>query len=275
MEIKLARTFLEILRQGSFSTAAESLHVTQTTVTARMQALEEHLGCRLLKRDRGGITMTGDGERFADHAAQLVQTWETLQRELPMPRGIDRIVAIGGEASLWHPLLSRWMRELRETYPRLAVRIQIGERRELQQRLARGGLDAVLVHQADYWPGMQVTLVQEEKLIMVQTPDAGASAPYIYVDWGEVFRREHDAVLPHLASPVMMLNLGPLALEYLLANAGSGYFRLSAVQDYLDNGRLQRVPDMPEFAYPVYLVHPRGRLSSHLEEALTLLHHQT
>lgn len=271
MEIELARTFLEILRQGSFSAAAKVLHVTQTTVTARMSKLEGHLQCRLLQRSRGGITMTGDGERFADHAAQLVQIWDTLQRELPLPQGIDRVVAIGGEASLWHPLLSRWMSQLRQRFPQLAVRIQIGERHELQQKLTRGALDAVLVHQADYWPGMQVALVQEEKLVMVKTPGAGADAPYVYVDWGEVFRREHDAVLPQLASPVMMLNLGPLALEYLLANAGSGYFRLSAVQDYLDAGRLERVPRMPEFAYPVYLVHPRERLSPHLRDALSLL----
>lgn len=271
MEIELARTFLEILRQGSFSTAAETLHVTQTTVTARMHKLERHLECRLLERSRGGITMTSDGERFADHAAQLVQIWETLQRELPLPQGIERVVAIGGEASLWHPLLSRWMSALRRHLPQLAVRIRVGERRELQQQLSEGGLDAVLVHQADYWPGMQVSLMQEEKLVMVQTPGAGAADPYVYVDWGEVFRREHDAVLPQLASPVMMLNLGPLALEYLLANAGSGYFRLSAVRAYLDAGRLARVPDMPEFAYPVYLVHPRERLSPHLREALALL----
>ncbi|MDN6296886.1 MAG: LysR family transcriptional regulator [Halomonas sp.] len=271
MEIELARTFLEILRQGSFSAAAETLHVTQTTVTARMHKLERHLECRLLQRSRGGITMTSDGERFADHAAQLVQIWETLQRELPLPQGIERVVAIGGEASLWHPLLSRWMSALRQRLPTLAVRIRVGERRELQQQLSEGGLDAVLVHQADYWPGMQVSLMQEEKLVMVQTPGAGAADPYVYVDWGEVFRREHDAVLPQLASPVMMLNLGPLALEYLLANAGSGYFRLSAVRAYLDSGRLERVPGMPEFAYPVYLVHPRERLSPHLREALALL----
>ncbi|GAA3909807.1 LysR family transcriptional regulator [Halomonas cibimaris] len=272
MEITLARTFLEILRRGSFSDAAAALHVTQTTVTARINRLEQTLGCRLLRRDRGGIAMTGDGERFADHAAQLVQVWETLQRELPLPRGIDRVVTLGGEASLWHPLLARWLEQMRKRYPQLAVRIQVGERRALQQQLASGGLDAVLVHQADYWPGMQITLVEEDRLVMVQAPGAGDDDPYLYVDWGEVFRREHDAVLPWLASPVVMLNLGPLALDYLLANAGSGYFRLSAVQGYVDSGRLERVAQMPEFAYPVYLVQPRERFFPHLEAALALLH---
>lgn len=160
MEITLARTFLEILRRGSFSDAAAALHVTQTTVTARINRLEQTLGCRLLRRDRGGIAMTGDGERFADHAAQLVQVWETLQRELPLPRGIDRVVTLGGEASLWHPLLARWLEQMRKRYPQLAVRIQVGERRAPaaaagQRRAGRcaGAPGRLLAGHADYAGG--------------------------------------------------------------------------------------------------------------------------
>ena len=47
MDIELARTFLEIVRTGSFMAAAERLHITQTTVTARMQNLQGQLGCRI------------------------------------------------------------------------------------------------------------------------------------------------------------------------------------------------------------------------------------
>lgn len=270
----MARTFLEILRCGSFSAAGEALHITQTTVTARMHKLEQQLGCRLLTRHRGGVSMTKDGERFAEHAAQLVQIWETSQRELPLPAGIGRVLALGGEMSLWNPLLMNWLSGLRRKLPQLAVRVHVGERRELQETLAQGLLDAVLVHQADYWPGMQVELLQEEKLVMVQTPGVVGESSYLYVDWGEVFRREHDAALPHLASPVVMTNLGPLALQYLLANSGSGYFRLRAVQSCLDKGLLERVPQMPEFSYPAYLVHPRKHQPPLLEEALGVLSHQ-
>ncbi|MGO2132887.1 MAG: LysR family transcriptional regulator [Halomonas sp.] len=274
MEIETARTFLEILRCGSFSAAGESLHVTQTTVTARIHRLEEQLGCRLLVRHRGGVSMTEHGKRFSEHAAQLVQVWETLQRELPLPVGIGQVLALGGELSLWNPLMMNWLSELRRSLPQLAVRMRVGERKELQEALAQGLMDAVLVHQADYWPGMQVELLQEEKLIMVQTPRANDATTYLYVDWGETFRREHDAALPHLASPVVMTNLGPLALQYLLANSGSGYFRLSAVQSYLEQGHLERVPQMPEFSYPVYLVHAREKQPALLIEALRVLNSQ-
>ena len=48
MDIDLTRTFLEIVRSGSFIAAAERMHVTQTAITARIQKLESHLGLSLI-----------------------------------------------------------------------------------------------------------------------------------------------------------------------------------------------------------------------------------
>ena len=87
MDIDLARTFLEIIRGGSFIAAAERMHLTQTAVTARIQNLESQLGCRLFVRNRAGARLTDDGERFVAYANQLVQTWEAARRDLPLPLG--------------------------------------------------------------------------------------------------------------------------------------------------------------------------------------------
>ncbi|MGC3136610.1 LysR family transcriptional regulator, partial [Pseudomonas aeruginosa] len=62
-------------------------------------------------------------------------------------------------------------------------------------------------------------------------------------------------------------NLGPLALQYIMQNGGSGYFRTREVSSYLDGGTLQRVEQAPEFAYPTYLVYSRERLSPTLRHA--------
>ena len=61
MDIQLAKTFLEIMSAGSFQEAAKRLHVTQTTVTARVKSLEELLDCRLFIRNRAGATLTQEG----------------------------------------------------------------------------------------------------------------------------------------------------------------------------------------------------------------------
>ncbi len=269
MDIELARTFLEIVRTGSFVAAAERLHVTQTTVTARMQNLETQLGCRLFVRNRNGASLTDNGERFSMHASQLVQTWESARRELPLPERVDSLLRVGGEISLWNPLLLGWLLQLRTRKPTLAVRAEVGEPRTLYKKVEQGLLDAVLVHQPEYGPGMQVEQLLEEKLVMVRSTTK--EAPYIYIDWGETFRQQHDTALPELARAEVTVDLGPLALQYLLQQGGSGYFRTRVVQAHLESGLLERVQSAPEFSYPVYLIYSRTRDIALLPEAFEIL----
>ncbi|HAF90952.1 MAG TPA: LysR family transcriptional regulator, partial [Pseudomonas sp.] len=167
MDIDLARTFLEIIRGGSFIAAAERMHLTQTAVTARIQNLESQLGCRLFVRNRAGARLTDDGERFVAYANQLVQTWEAARRDLPLPQGYDQLLTLGAEVSLCNPLMLAWVQRLRETLPSHALRSEVASDEELQKKLDLGLLDAALVHQPEYWPGLQVEQLLEEKLIQV------------------------------------------------------------------------------------------------------------
>jgi DNA-binding transcriptional LysR family regulator len=272
MDIDLARTFMEVVRTGSFMAAAERLHVTQTAVTARIRNLESQLGCRLFVRNRSGARLTVHGERFVVHASQLVSTWDTARRELPMPREAGKLVTLGGEISLWNPLLLNWMAAIRQQCPSVALRTEIGERRTLHQKLEQGLVDAALVHQPDYWPGMQVEELLEEKLILVRS--SVSAEPYLYVDWGEHFCRQHDAALPEYARSALSTDLGPLALHYLVRWGGSGYFRTRVAQPYLEQGLLQRDTSAPEFSYPVYLVFSRERASEQLYELFEVLREQ-
>jgi len=54
VETELARTFLTVVAAGNFVSAAERLHVTQSTVSARIHTLEEQLGCSLFVRNKAG-----------------------------------------------------------------------------------------------------------------------------------------------------------------------------------------------------------------------------
>ena len=123
--------------------------------------------------------------------------------------------------------------------------------------------------QPEYWPRLQVEQLLEEKLIQVRLP--ALPEPYVYIDWGSDFRRQHDSALPDKAKAVLSFNLGPLALQYILQNGGAGYFRTRVVQSYLDSGVLERVPKAPEFSYPTFLVYSRDRDSQVLQQAFELL----
>jgi DNA-binding transcriptional LysR family regulator len=269
MDIDLARTFLEIIRSGSFIATAERLHITQTAVTARIQNLESQLSCKLFVRNRAGARLTADGERFASYARQLVQTWEAARRDLPLPRGYGELLTLGAEVSLCNPLMLAWMQRLRQALPSHALRSEVASDTELQHKLELGALDAALVHQPEYRPGLQVEQLLEEKLILVAHKHQ--PAPYLYIDWGPAFRKQHDQALPEHTRAALTFSLGPLALQYLLQCGGRGYFRTRVVQRYLDEGLLERVAHAPEFSYPVYLVHARASESPALSKAVEAL----
>ena len=269
MDLDLARTFLEIVRYGSLASAAQNLHVTQTAVTARVQKLESLLGVTLFIRNRAGARLTPEGEAFVVYANQLLQTWEAARRDLPRPEGLNQVLHIAGEVSLCNPLILSWTKALRQHLTSHAVRVQIRDGEQLLRQVEMGLLDAALVYRPAYWPGVQVEQLLEEKLIQIRRP--ALPEPYVYVDWGEDFRRQHDAALPDKARATLSFNLGPVALHYILENGGSGYFRTRVVQSYLNSGALERVPKAPEFSYPTYLVYSRDRDCAALQQALELL----
>ena len=291
MDIQLAKTFLEIMSAGSFQEAAKRLHVTQTTVTARVKGLEEALGCRLFTRNRAGASLTQEGERFVEHAKNLVFTWQRARLELSMPLKASSSLVVGVENSLWNPLLVETINQIQsEKRPQVAAGFNVSVMRELNsedlvfdarietearliEQLEDGVLDAVVVHKPHYRSSFVVELLMEEKLIHVQSTKC--SQPNLFVDWGEEIKAQYDAVLPNPRQQGFKTNLGPLALKVMLSQGGNGYFRTRVVQKYLASGELERVSGAPEFSYPVYLLYGEQTASDALRRFIDVLKQQS
>ncbi|HRO12659.1 LysR family transcriptional regulator [Amaricoccus sp.] len=257
MDVELARTFLGIVRTRSFVRAAEQLNVSQTTVSARVRTLEEHLGRPLFLRSKHGATLTPAGEQFLRYAPSFVQLWQRARQQVAVPKGRRAVVTIGGEISLWHPWLPEWLHWMRRSAPDVALRVRVGLAEDLIDQVAGGALDVALVYAPPHLPGVHVELLLEEKLVLVTTEPGGKGIDpesYVYVDWGQDFAHHHDLSLPEGAEPGIAVDLGPLALTYLLEAGGSGYFRQRVVAPLVAAGRLHPVAGAPSFFYPVYAV---------------------
>lgn len=256
MDIELARTFLAIVAAGNFVRAAERLHVSQTTVSARVRSLEEQLRRPLFVRNKAGATLTPAGERFLRYAPALVQLWERARHGVAVPAGHRAVLAIGCEHSLWDPLLRRWILWMRRSDPEVALRAQVGLAGTVVDQVAEGIIDVGVVYAPRYRAGLRVELLAEERLVLVTARPAVGAGPanYVQVDWGPEFGLSHETVRAGQSEPDLFVDLGPLGLAYILEAGGSGYFRHSAVRAHLEAGRLSLVPDAPEFAHPAYAV---------------------
>jgi DNA-binding transcriptional LysR family regulator len=258
MDIAAARTFLEIVKTGSFVRAAANLNVTQTAVSARIRVLEERLDRQLFVRNKAGARLTPAGDQVLHYATTMVQIWERALHQVAMPAGRENVVTIGGEHSLWDPLLLNWLVWMQSECADVAIRAQIDVADRLVDQVQEGILDLAVVYAPPHRTGMVTELLVDEKLVAVTTRTGGggpSSGDYVYVDWGSEFRNSHHAAFPDAPTPALTVNHGPVAMQYILAVGGSGYFRMEAARPHIESGRLHLIEDMPKFSYSVHAVY--------------------
>lgn len=269
MDIALARTFLEVAATGSFVAAADRLSLTQTAISARIRTLEEQLGRPLFVRNKAGARLTPAGTRFVRYATSMVQLWERAQQQVALPPGREERVSVGGELSLWRPLMADWLIWMRLECPDIALRAEVDSTARLVDGVQEGALDLAVVYNPPQRTGLVSELLVEEKLVMVTTsPDAKVlHDQYVYVDWGPSFASNHEAAFAELSNAPVSISLGPLALTYLLTVGGTGYFRIGSTRILLEAGQLKRVEGAPEFSHSAFAVYARQRENETLARA--------
>ena len=271
MDTELARTFLAVIDTGSFVDAAQRLYVTQSTVSARIQRLEEELGAELFARNKAGTTLTAAGRQFQRHATVLVRTIEQARQEIGIVDGFRATVTIGGRVGLWEDLLLHWLPTFARLAPDVAVRAMIGFEDELMQALIEGRADIGVMYTPQARPGLTVEMLLEEQLVMVSTradPPREPDRDYIYVDWGPEFFTQHTLAFPSFSGAALSVNIGWLGLQRILSHGGSGYFPLRMLRKYEIEGRLYRVTTAPEFRLPAYMCYPSKIDNPAIESAL-------
>jgi len=258
MDINVARTFLEVVKTGSFVNAAANLNLTQTAVSARIRVLEQNLNRKVFVRNKAGARLTPAGEQFFRFATSLVQVWDRARRAAAVAAGSETVVTIGAELSQWNPLMRHWLLLMRRECPELAISAYIESAERLMEQVQEGSLDVAILYAAPVRPGVVAELLFEERLVLVRTRTADrpiGPEDHVNIDWGEDFAASYHAAFPDIGPGVVSISYGPLALDYVLAQGGSGYFRMAAVQPHLDGGALELVPESPEFSYSSYLVY--------------------
>jgi DNA-binding transcriptional LysR family regulator len=272
MQVELAKTFLEVVTTGSFVEAAERLHVTQSTVSTRIRALEQELGRPLFVRNKAGVVLTPAGTQFQRHAIAIIRLWEQARQDASVPSGHTALLRIGGEAGLWNRLLHKWVPWMRENAPNIALRCELGLSDGLIHNLVEGLLDIGVMYAPQSRPGLVVdVLVQEELVLLEAAAPTGQNWPgdHIYVDWGQEFHRSHRLRFPDRPSPGLFVSLGTLGFEHMLRHGGSGYFPRTLAGPHIASGRVRIIADAPTFTLPIYVVYPAEAHTDVILPALT------
>ncbi|MCB1755636.1 MAG: LysR family transcriptional regulator [Gammaproteobacteria bacterium] len=272
MDTEQARTFLAVASAGSFVAASERLHITQSTVSARIKALEEYLGVSLFVRSKSGADMTDAGRRFQKHAAMLVRTVEQARHDLGRPEGFRASIVIGARIGLWDGLLIDWLAEIRHSMPDVSIRAESGFEADLMQGLIDGRIDIGVMYTPQRRPNLELAhLMDEQTVLLSSTTCSSNQAEYIEVDWGPEFHAQHKASYPDAGGPALSVNIGWLGLQYMLRHGGSGYFPHRLAEDYIADGRMIETAGSPQFVLPSWLVYQSNRDKSLIDPLIDAL----
>lgn len=257
MNLDELRTFLEVVETGSLVTAARRLNVTPSTVTARINGLEEEIGQKLLHRHKSGAELTSPGFKFRRYAEVMVQLWRQARYEVSLPKGFDGVCNVGLEFDLWRGIGERFLDHVRETCPGVAIAMWPGEQRQLDRWLNIGLVDVAFCYAPQAAENFASRVLRDDALVLVSrepiaAPDLGRD--YVYVDHGEEFRRQHAAAFPGDLTSALTLASSDWALDHLLTMGGSGYLPERHVARELAAGRMHAVPSAPGFTRRVYVV---------------------
>ena len=264
MQIDLLDTFLDLAETRSFHRTSERLGITQSTVSARLAALEAAVGSRLFDRSRAGTVLTQEGKRFEPHARALRHEWNEARRRIQVPLAAAHLVRLGIQNDLAALYLGEWVAGFRRALPDTAFYIEPDYSNQMCADLLTGVLDFAVMFSPKPHPDLHFESLGDVAYHMVST-EAGTLAEvtparFIFAHFSPAFEEMHRQLTPDLAAAPVSVGQSGSVVSLLMAMGGSGYVLERTADELVKTGRVTRVADAPVMRQPVYAaLHIRHR----------------
>lgn len=140
------RYFIAVAELGSVTRAAQQVGISQSAITAAVQALEEETGATLIVRHQRGVRLTHEGHQLLRHARRIVSAVADARRAVSQkPEDLAGELNLGVTRMVSGYYLADFLARFRRVFRRVDVRIVEGDRAELEHRLVNGELDVALL----------------------------------------------------------------------------------------------------------------------------------
>ena len=180
MELRQLRAFVQVANAGTFTRAAEELHLAQSAVSQAVGRLEAELGFELLRRTRSGVELTEAGRVVLERAREVVAGADAVRSDLAALRGLlEGAVALGTMLPPGPVDLPGLLARFHETHPGIGVHVREGSAPEIMALLRRDELDVAFTglpadRLADGLAGEELLT---EELLLIAPPGHDLATP--------------------------------------------------------------------------------------------------
>ena len=143
--LRTLETFYWVAQLRSFTGAAERLKTTQPAVSARVAALEDEIGAKLLERGSRGVTPTARGRLLLDYAERFLRLRAEMMAAVAAPDALGGVVRLGVSETIVHTWLTTFLEGVHARFPRVDLEIEVDVSPALATRLADGRLDVAFL----------------------------------------------------------------------------------------------------------------------------------
>ena len=173
MELRQLRAFVHVTHAGSFTRAADELHLTQSAVSTAVGKLEAELGFELLRRTSRGVELTEAGQAVFERAREIVAGADAIRSDLAALRGLlEGTVALGTMLPPGPIDLPGLLASFHASHPGITVRVREGSAPDILAGLRRDELDVAFtgVEPEALEPELAGERMLAEELLLITPP---------------------------------------------------------------------------------------------------------
>jgi DNA-binding transcriptional LysR family regulator len=267
MEIQNLEAFLRVARERSFTRAAAALFLTQPSVTARIQALEQEIGRPLFERRGRAVRLTEAGEAlmpYAVRAIELLQEGGEAAREAEGHGSVHIGATVSAATAILPDLVEAFRRDRAEA--RIVVRY--GHSNEVMELLRDGLVDVGFIVRPLHEPLISVEPLLSDDIVLVTPPRHHlsrrrglhvshlAGQTLIAMQWGEGFEEFQRWMQDELGLRAAIEVDGiPLGVVLIARETAVGFAPLRSVAPYVRGGmvKTRSVRGLPETHREIFL----------------------
>lgn len=141
MELRVLRYFVAVAQEGNISHAAESMRVSQPTISRQLKELEDELGVKLFERGSRTVTLTQAGEYLLTQAHQMLAISDKTTANIQQTKQISGSIIIGSAEVPMIDSLANAIRGLSEIAPEVTVNVYSTDADDVHERMNSGVFD--------------------------------------------------------------------------------------------------------------------------------------
>jgi DNA-binding transcriptional LysR family regulator len=270
--------FYVVAMKGSFSSAAQILHMTQPAVTMQIQTLEERFGTKLFHRSTKKVVLSEAGRALFPVAKQAFQLMREADAVLsPFTHSTKGVLQLGAAEKIHDYILPRLLRPFREEFNHVAVNLQKRPNAEIVPALLSHQISLGLTEDEPIHPDIEAEPLLDDEYVLVMPKDHPLASrnlltlaealeyPFIFEKWdGRARRLFEQAVVESGRSPESIqiaheVNHTEQVKAAVEANLGLSIFSRWAIRNEEKSQILKARPiedaNMVQNVYAVFIKH--------------------